>query len=102
MNIYKLEQTELTEYAGFYTSCIVVAESEEEAKKIHPNSNIYKGSGLNSSFPWAEKDGLDYRVDDWANDLNNVEVTLLGIAEPNLNKGVIFQLLTLDMNKFNK
>ena len=36
MNIYKLSQTINDDYETF-DSCVVIAENEEEAIKIHPN-----------------------------------------------------------------
>lgn len=104
MNLYLLHQTELTRGAGFYTKCVVVAESIEKAKKIYP-SDQHRWNGTDPYHPWESKSFIDWRhnrdwdnlteptyferSDEWANDLNKVEVTLLGKAEPNVKQRVI-------------
>lgn len=104
MNIYLLKQTQWTRGAGYYNSCVVAANSEQEARTIHP-CDMYRWSGIKPNEPWESKSWSDWRnhidwdnlteptdfdkSDDWVNDLNKIEVTLLGVAEPNITKGVI-------------
>ena len=70
MKLYKISQTENTGY-DTYDSAVVAAESEEEAKTIHPAAE----------YPWNER---DYS---WASSSKNVTAEYLG--ETHLPKGVI-------------
>lgn len=73
MNLYYLSQDDRT-YWDTYDSCIVCAENEEEAKKIHPNGSI---------FDETEK------LKSWADSLETIGCTKIGIAENNVDKGVV-------------
>ena len=77
MNIYLIEQTVNQDY-DTYDSAVVVAETEEEARLIHPN-------GEDSLKIVPEESYTDW---DWCK-LADVKVTLLGtLADSNI-KGVI-------------
>jgi hypothetical protein len=82
MNIYKISQEENTGY-DTYDSAIVIAPTEEAAKKIHPNSD--KSYNVYNKNWWKE----EYQFDCWATKLENVKVELIGIAKKGMKEGVI-------------
>ena len=49
MNIYKLSRLSSGGY-GSFTTCIVVAESEDKARLIHPNGAIYPSDEYDDSW----------------------------------------------------
>ena len=57
-----------------YDSAVVAAETEWEAKMIHPNGSDSVGP---NDFP------------SWATDPKDIECELLGVAKPGTEKGVI-------------
>ena len=71
MNLYLIQQTDVNDY-DIYHSAVVVAESPEEARKMHP-----KGNGM---IPREHNFS-------WTNDPSLVEVTLLGRGEDWLRAG---------------
>lgn len=80
MNLYLLEQNVNTGY-DTYDSTIVAANTEEEAKLIHPCE--YK---RNTAY---SEDLTEYEwMDDWCTP-KDVQVTYIGTAKPGTNKGVI-------------
>jgi len=80
MNLYLIEQPEENVDYDTYDSAVVCAESEEEARKMHPSKNY------DSKHPWWSNDNWHK---DWANALEDVRVTLLGEAKEGLDRGVI-------------
>lgn len=74
MNLYLLTQDENTGYDTF-DSCIVAAETEEDARNISPS--------WNGKF----KEGATYY--DWASSPENVRAKLIGIATDGTHSGVI-------------
>ena len=66
MKLFLLKQREATGW-DTYDSCVVVAESAEEARKIHPDDE-----------GWPEVP--IYSSETWAFDTNNVTATYLGEA----------------------
>lgn len=76
MNLYLLTQTIHQDYDTF-DSAVVCANSEEEARYIHPQSNV--------SEEWYKDWWL---IDSWC-DPKDVKITLIGIANRNTPKGVI-------------
>ena len=72
MNIYLLEQNDNMGY-DTYDSCVVTANSEEEARQIRPGSKDWK-------IEWHST---------WCNTPDKVIVTLLGKAKPNSKEGII-------------
>ena len=85
MNLYLLSQNESKGW-DTYDCAIVAAESEEEARKICPSGR----------YEW--RDGWCYNYlptrrycprDDWANDIANISVKLIGVADPTVSRGVI-------------
>jgi len=80
MKLWLLEQMENNEY-DTYNACVVVAETETEAKMIHPESE----RGYQSSEElWADDDKL---FSTWATKTGNVIATLIGEADASLVKG---------------
>ena len=73
MNIYLLKQDIVDGYETF-DSAVVVAESEDDARTIHPRSN-----------------GWVFRYGDWVEfkDIDKIKVTLIGVADPDQERGVI-------------
>lgn len=67
--LYLLSQSTNTSYDTF-DSCVVVAESEEDAKNWHPNGNF------------------NHEDDAWVS-RENIQVTLLGVADFSLLPGVV-------------
>ena len=82
MNIYLLEGTA----SGYDTfdSMVVIAESEEEAKQIHPYGNT--NPEYNKDAWIDEKENL-YTV--WAMSPEEVTAHCIGIADPNADKGIV-------------
>jgi len=85
MNLYLLSQHESKGW-DTYDSAIVAAENEEEARKICP-------SGM---YEWDNGWCYDYLPtrrycsrSDWANDIANISVKLIGVADPTVSRGVI-------------
>jgi len=76
MNLYLLTQNEVGGY-DTYDSCVVAAETEEEAKKIHPSDYV-----RNNAYDWG-KDGT------WASSPESVSADLIGIAAEGTETGVI-------------
>lgn len=82
MNIYKLSQT-INDDCNTYDSCIVIAENEEEAIKIHPNGRQNwdaRGRELENSYFIYE----NFDIDDWA-EMEDIKVELIGIADESLD-----------------
>lgn len=84
MNIYLLTQSETIGY-DVYDSMVVVAESAEEAKKIHPHDDYIKDEN-----PWEEDN--DYYT--WATSPDNVTAILIGTTnvEPHKNEKLTLSL----------
>ena len=87
MNLYLLTQTENTGY-DTYDSCVVIANTEEEAKLIHPGSLIYYP--VANQWFWRDsgyKEYLNegyYSNDSWCKYPEQVTVTYLGEFKGNL------------------
>jgi hypothetical protein len=73
MNIYKIEQDFVCDY-DTYDAAIVVAESEDDARTIHPG--MFDDS-------WGEGDWVQFK------DIDKIKVTLIGVADPSQERGVI-------------
>lgn len=74
MKLYLLSQSVNNEY-DTYDSCVVAAESEEEAKLIHPNG-----------FGTMPNDG---KYDSWVRTVGEVECKYIGEAGEGIEQGVI-------------
>ena len=88
--IYLISQSVNNEY-DTYDSAVVIAESPEEAKKIHPNEN-YDYEEHKESNPYLEDKSRYEKADQdygtWARK-EFVKVEYLGIADKNKKKGVV-------------
>lgn len=74
MKLYHLSQNEVRGYDTF-SDMVVCAESEEEARNIHPSN-------------WGE-DPWSNRWSGWCTTPDKVEVTYLGEADSSVEKGII-------------
>jgi len=78
MNLYLISQTENDGYE-IYDSAVVAAESEEDAKRIHPGGCVLeKGRWTSNPDSWT-----------WASSPKNVKAELIGMAAPFTKQGVI-------------
>jgi len=85
MNLYLLSQNESKGW-DTYDSAIVAAENEEEARKICP-SGMYE---WHNGWCYHFNDRPLYRSrSDWANDIANISIKLIGVADPTVVRGVI-------------
>lgn len=75
LKIYKISQNANDGY-DTYDSAIVVAEDEEQAKKIHPNGYmiIFDGDGTSSPFNGS-----------WANNISEIKTEYIGMADKKFN-----------------
>lgn len=73
MKLYLLAQTDNHGY-DTYDSCVVCAESEEDAKTIHPDGDIFKE---------------DYRWGGWAMKAESITCNEIGEANDDQERGVI-------------
>lgn len=74
---------------GDYRQILVVAESEEAARRTHPNGYTYSPEG------WRRSDGSISGVFDyWApvSEVDFFDVTLIGYALPSATPGVILRI----------
>lgn len=72
MNLYLLTQDENTGY-DTYDSCIVCAETVEQAKQINP----IRDDAWTDSYP------------EWATSPDRVKATLIGEADDSIKRGVV-------------
>ena len=94
LNIYLLEQNYVDGW-DTYDSMVVIAKSEEEARKIHPSEYVTHVS--NDMWMETDKGGCEYSYDgefrgnDWVNylDRDKIKVTLLGVADSEQVAGVV-------------
>ena len=85
MNIYKLSQTINDGYDTFdsFDSCVVIAENEEEAVKVHPNSyQNWDTRGQITGDSYYKYENFD--INDWA-EMEDIKVELIGIADKSLD-----------------
>ena len=90
MNIYKISQTINDDY-NTYDSCIVIAENEEEAIKIHPNGRQnWDARGQKSESRYYGYENFDiygyenFDINDWA-EIKDIKVELIGVADESLD-----------------
>ncbi len=94
MKIYKISQKE-TDYYDTYDSAIVVANNEEEAKRIHPGSEDYEFeiyyNEEKKEFWNRVGNGNTYKFEDdsfgtWVNNLAYINVEYIGEADKKYKK----------------
>lgn len=78
MNLYLISQEENNGYET-YSDAVVCAETEEEARDMHP----YDGKPIN----WTEQKAERYCS--WASNKESVNVTLVGRADARTEKGLV-------------
>ena len=95
MNIYKLTDPRVKagKMWGYYLSCVVVAESEEQARLMHPASALdyvkykWKDTGwkylVDSSTEWSS-------TDNWGNP-NSLVVELIGKADVSITEPKVIE-----------
>lgn len=97
MKLWLLEQTKNNDY-DTYDSCVVVAETEGDAKSILPDgeSRYRKGyDDYNKTWCYAwfskRKDGSDYLscCDTWCGTPLDVTATYIGEADSSLKEGTV-------------
>ena len=96
MNLYLLTQDAVTGY-NTYDSCVVCAESEEEAQTMIPDTFRLEFNdtprykyihGILWDVEYGEEPANEY-VAGWPSHQSEVKVKLIGIAEPSVEKDVV-------------
>ena len=85
MNLYLISQDSNIGYDTF-DSAVVVAETEDQARRVSP-SNFYEWSDEHNSWMFRYNDGTrtpEKHSHDWVSDLTKIEVSLLDTALPSL------------------
>jgi hypothetical protein len=87
MNLYLISQMENTGYDTF-NAAVVAAESETEARRIHPDEN-HKWNDF--SKKWENDQGRPSSPDwlGWASTPDKVSVSLIGEAASGIDAGVV-------------
>jgi hypothetical protein len=90
MNIYKVEQDWNNGY-DTYSDFVCIAENEQAARETHPSEYVThnkdgKWYGTYSRGGEYEQDGSDWVSFD---EIGRLEVTLIGVANADQNKGVV-------------
>jgi hypothetical protein len=76
MKLYHISQSQNNEYDTF-SDLIVAAESEEEARGIHPEASPWK------TDPWNDNYGC------WCKSPDQVKVEYIGEAAKHIEKGIV-------------
>jgi len=96
LKIYKLSQNVNNDY-DTYDSCVVIAENEEKAKRIHP-SPVWQEYGFYDEEKkqfWTSyhKSNETYLFEDkygsWTNDLTKINVEEIGDAKKGSKVGIV-------------
>lgn len=69
-----------------YDSCLVCAESEDAAKRIHPDTDYIWRDG--EGWIWKDR-GYKHDGAEWPNRLENIRCKLIGTAQEGIEKGVV-------------
>jgi hypothetical protein len=90
--IWRLEQNENNGY-DTYDSCVVVSESEEKAKQIHPSGYEGFDEEIGRWYDGTNNKSGRYYISTsygtWANSPEKVGAIKMGIADPSLHEGFI-------------
>lgn len=81
MKLYRISQTVNTGW-DTYSDAVVAAESEDEARKIHPYANEW-------GEEWHEADERLWGSGTWAHEPSQVAVEYLGEACAEVKRGVV-------------
>jgi hypothetical protein len=90
MELWLLSQDAQSGY-DTYDSAVVAAESEDEARRIHP-SPFYVWNDGDAAWHFAYASGeteIDRYVDNWAKEIEQVTVRHIGTALPGTQQGVV-------------
>ena len=82
MNIYLLTQNDQNGYET-YDSCVVIAENDDDARRIHPiGSDWYVWLEDAESWGFVYADGRiePESISNWTNDINKIIVHNIGIS----------------------
>ena len=95
MNVYKVSRKDDIDYDQ-YDSFVCVAETEEQAKLMFPDPDGIEFEGEYYHLEVTDRKGtlvvcntdrkisqdVDFRLHEWTNNINNIEVELIGVADP--------------------
>lgn len=94
MNLYLISQNDNRGY-DTYDSAVVAAESEAQARAIHPNGSVLTRANMDKDI-WEERDyykqvwkPVHECSNDWSSQPSRVSVTLIGTAVDGTSAGVI-------------
>lgn len=82
MNLYLLIQ-DVNTNSKYFDSCVVCAENEYEAKRIHPNGIYYW-----NAYYLSKKKVLEWNKT-WTSDFDRIDCLFLGRAEMHVKEGVL-------------
>ena len=90
MNLYYLKQKDNTQNYT-YNSCVVCAENEEEAKKMHPNIDVKWTMDMwyHTQLEMPYESALRHSGMDWAHSPNSVTAICIGKASSEFTKPAI-------------
>ena len=98
MNLYKVSQNINNGY-DTYDSVVVCAESEKEARLIHPSESVthHKNGKWYGTYRGGERIGEEYEFEDECNygswvslsDIDKLKVEYIGDADKKIKKGII-------------
>jgi hypothetical protein len=83
LNIYLLQRQDLHHY-GEYDSCVVVAETEEKAKQIHPTAGDLYSNREDRMNSWNNSSFMTSWVD-----IDKINVALIGKADPSQKENTV-------------
>ena len=86
MKLWLLRQEQREGY-DTYDSAIVAAETEDQARRIHP-SDSYEYSEAKKCFGYKDS-SWNFNDDSWAKDIELITVSEIGEANPDLPAGVV-------------
>jgi hypothetical protein len=93
LKIYKIKQN-INNGWDTYSDAVVIAENEEEAKKMHPDNYVWTEKGwvyINDKKEEIMMNEKGYCYQDWidVSQIDKVEVEYIGEAKEESEKGVV-------------
>ena len=73
LNLFLISQD--TDGYGVYEAAVVCAETESEARTMHPSGEVWDGKHESLRYEWC--------------DMEDVQVKIIGAAARNIEKGVV-------------
>lgn len=87
MKLWLLSQDVNDEY-DTYDSCVVVEQTAEEAKRLHPNGILRANEEGKFEYPYCSAwVSSDYDYGDWVKSVDDVNVEYIGEADRDLKAG---------------